>query len=578
MPNGQPIDEQLRRYAEGRILSLRTTRYSWWSHARDLADFILPRRYQWLTTPNQMNRGSPINQHILDSTGTLAARNLSSGIMSGVSSPTRPWFRLKIGRIDSTRTSPVSLWLADVERLAYLICKESNFYDSIAQVYFDAVVFPAGVILIYEDYDNVINCFTPCFGEFYLSLDGQFRPTVFAREFTMTVDALVGEYGIENVSPTVKALYEQVDGAGKSKEVIVAHLLEPNTDPGKSGIAKEFLFYEVYWEWGGTATPQNGGDTRGKFLRKKGYYEQLAIPLLWDRTGNDPYGRCPGMDALPDVKQLQLESRRKAQAIDKGTNPPMVFDIQLKNQPASMLPGGSTFVSGFSQTGNAGAAPIYGNWRPDIASMTADLEEVRARIKTTFFNDVLQTMAQLRAQTSSNVTAAEVDATRAEALVLLGPVLNRIATALKLMIERIFSIMARTPGLLPEAPPEIQGKAITIEFDSILAVAQAAAAAGGIERLLALSGNLAAIDPATLDGLDLDFIQAKYGSLMRVDPRAIRSPEALMAIRQQRAQQQAQMQQAEMAEKMAAGAKTLSETDIGGGRNVLEAAIGGGPV
>lgn len=575
MPNEAPTNEALRRYAEGRILSLRNTRYSWWVHARELADFILPRRYRWLITPNQMNRGSPINQHILDSTGTLAARNLSSGIMSGVSSPTRPWFRLKIGRIDSTRTSPISLWLADVERLAYLICKESNFYDSVAQLYFDAVVFPAGVILIYEDYDNVINCFNPCFGEYYLDLDGQFRPTVFAREFTMTVAAVVDEYGIDNVSPTVKALYEQPDGSGKSREIIVAHLLEPNTDPAKSGIAKEFAFYEVFWEWGGTASPQNGGASRDKFLRKKGYYDQLAIPLLWDRTGNDPYGRSPAMDALPDVKQLQLESRRKAQAIDKGTNPPMVFDIQLKNQPASMLPGGATYVSGFSQTGNAGAAPIYGNWKPDIQAMKEDLEEVRARIRTTFFNDVLQTMAQLRAQTSSNVTAAEVDATRAEALVLLGPVLNRIVTALKLAIERIFAIMARTPGLLPPAPPEIQGSPITIEFDSILAVAQAAAAAGGIERLLALAGNLAAVDPATTDGLDLDFILAKYGSLMRVDPRSIRSPEELIAIRQQRAQQQALQQKAELAEKMAAGAKTLSETDIGGGRNVLQAAMGG---
>jgi len=59
-------------------------------------------------------------------------------------------------------------------------------------------------------------------------------------------------------------------------------------------------------------------------------------------------------------------------------------------------------------------------------------------------------------------------------------------------------------------------------------------------------------------------------SLLNNDPKMIRSPEALATIRQQRAQQQAQAQQAEMAEKMAAGAKTLSETDVGGGRNALQ--------
>ena len=93
------------KHVNGRLLGLRANRYSWWAHARELADYLLPRRYKWLVTPNQMSRGSPVNQHILDSTGTLAARNLASGMMSGISSPTRPWFKLKIGYTDSTKFS-----------------------------------------------------------------------------------------------------------------------------------------------------------------------------------------------------------------------------------------------------------------------------------------------------------------------------------------------------------------------------------------------------------------------------------------------------------------------------------------
>src|SRR5580692_8071014 len=131
-PYASPKDILLRGYQQGRLLGMRVNRYSWWTHARELADFILPRRYKWLITPNQMNRGSPINQHILDSTATLAARNLAAGMMSGISSPTRPWFKLKIGRIDSTQTSPISLWLAECERLMYLVFAESNFYNAIA--------------------------------------------------------------------------------------------------------------------------------------------------------------------------------------------------------------------------------------------------------------------------------------------------------------------------------------------------------------------------------------------------------------------------------------------------------------
>ena len=45
-----------RRYVEGRLMGLRTNRYSWWVHWKELADYFLPRRYKWLITPNQMSR------------------------------------------------------------------------------------------------------------------------------------------------------------------------------------------------------------------------------------------------------------------------------------------------------------------------------------------------------------------------------------------------------------------------------------------------------------------------------------------------------------------------------------------
>jgi hypothetical protein len=124
------VDAAALRYSQGRLLSLRNYRYSWWTHWRELADYFLPRRYRWIITPNMQSRGSPINQHILDSTGVICARNLASGLVSGKSSPTRPWFKLRVGTIDSTLTSPTSLWLAECERILYLIFAESNFYAS----------------------------------------------------------------------------------------------------------------------------------------------------------------------------------------------------------------------------------------------------------------------------------------------------------------------------------------------------------------------------------------------------------------------------------------------------------------
>jgi hypothetical protein len=575
MPALSEVDEKYHSHVNERLLGLRVNRYSWWVHGRELADFLLPRRYKWLITPNQMTRGSPINQHILDSTGTLAARNLASGMMSGISSPTRPWFRLKVGWQDSTQTSPISLWLAECERLMMLVFQASNFYNSIAVVYFDLVIFGSAVMLIYEDFDNVINCVNPCFGEYYLDNDGKYRPSIFFREFTLTVDQVVNEFGEENVSDQVKRLY----GEGKAaltREIIVAHAIEPNDDGRDFGIPKNFKFREAYWEWGGSVYPQGGyANIHQGFLRKRGFHEAPNIAVRWDLVSNDAYGRSPGMDALPDVKQLQQEVRRKGQAIDKTVNPPMLADVQLKNQPASLLPGGVTYIAGMMQAANSGFTTAYGNWRPDIAAISEDLNEVRERIRKVFFNDVFQVISQF--ETRSNVSATEIDARRSEALIMLGPVLERIQhELLSPTIERVFAVMSRA-GVLPPPPAEIQGANIDIEYISMLLQAQLASATSGIERTLQMAGSLAGLDPGVMDNIDTDFALAKYSTLMNNDPRIIRSPAQLAQIRQQRAQQQQQEQQnamADRAQKLSAGAENLSNVDVGGGKNAIQQMLG----
>lgn len=562
-PKPNSPDVFFRKSSESRMIGLRVNRFSYWVHWRELADYILPRRYKWLITPNQMLRGSPINGHILDSTGTLAARNLAAGMMMGCSDPTKRWFRYKVGHIDSTQTSPISLWLAEVERLIGMILAESNFYDSLAIFYFDLVVFGTASMLIYEDYDNVIRCYNPCLGEYYVDNDGQYRPTVFAREFTNTVSQAGGEFGVENLSPSIARLWSE-GGTSLTRELVIAHCIEPNQDGRKYGIPEHFKFRECYWEWGGSASPQGGSSYSPGLLRKRGFYESPSIVCRWDLVSNDAYGRSPGMDALPDIKQLQLETKRLSQGIDKMVNPPMVADIQMKNQPASLLPGGVTYVSGMTQ-GKVGFAPAY-EVNPQVDKMMQQMEQVQARIKETNYNNLFQTISQF--ETRSNVTATEIDARRAEAMLMLGPVLERLNhEAFAPIHDRVFGIASRS-RVLPPAPPEIQGKHLNVQFTSMIELAQNANQAAGIERLFNMVGALAGIDPAAADNVDIDYGLDKVSYLYNNDPKLIRSPQALAIIRQQRAAQQQQASiaaQADTAQKIAGGAKTLAETPMTGG-------------
>lgn len=561
---------ELRKTMDGRLLGLRVNRYSFWTHWRDLADYILPRRYKWLITPNMMARGSPINGHILDSTGTLAARNLAAGMMTGCTDPTKRWLRLRINELDSTQTNPISLWLAECERLLFLIFQQSNFYNAMAVLYFDLVVFGTAILIIYEDFENVIHCYNPCAGEYYLDVDDKLEPTVMYREFTLTIPQVVKKFGEENVSPGVWRQWKE-GGPSLTRELIIAHGIEPNDNARKYGIPSHFKYRECYWEWGGSTSPQGGAAFSPGFLRKRGYHELPFAGARWDLVANDAYGRCPAMDALGDIRQLQHENRRKGQAIDKQVNPPLIADVQLKNQPASLLPGGITYVAGMMSQGRPGMAPVY-TVMPQLKDMLEDMNEVRDRIKKIFFNDLFQTISQF--ETRSNVTATEIDARRAEAMVMLGPVLERLdKEVLAPAVARTFQI-AKRAGIIPPAPPEIQGMAINLQFVSMLEQAQSAAQASGIERLFGVVGSLAGIDPQAADNVDIDFGLEKMNHLLHNDPRLIRSQGQLQQIRANRAQQAQQQQQAMMAEKLSKGAATLANIDVGGGRTAAGMMMG----
>lgn len=548
----------LRQHLSGRLAGLRTDRYSFWAHWQELASYILPRRYRWLITPNQYNRGSPINGTILDSTGTIAARVLANGMFSGICSPTRPWFKLKIQGFDMESTNPVTIWLAECERRLFRIFAESNFYNAMAVLFHDLVVFNSACALVYEDFDDVIRLYNPALGEFYFGNSDRMKVDTVYREFTLTVGQTVQQFGIENCSPEVQTAFRN-GGASLQSEIKIGHAIEPISTWGpKDG---DFLFREVYWEI---------GSADDLTLKQSGFYEFPGLCPRWELTGNDAYGRGPGMEALPDIKQLQQETKRKAQAIDKMVNPPMVADVTLKNQPASLLPGGVTYVAGLSSGNNAGFRPAY-QVAPQINELTMDITEIQTRIKSIFFNDLFLMISQLETVRS----ATEIDSRREEKIIQLGPVLERFENeALDPVIDRSFAIAMRA-GLLPPPPPEIQGAFIQVEYVSMLASAQKAAKTTGIERTFAMAGNLAAVKPDVLDNIDFDKGITKYSNLLDVDPDLIRDPKIVQKMRADRAKQEAAMQDAAMAQAAAQTGKVLSETDVGGGLNAIQALTGG---
>jgi len=324
---------------------LENERSSFLSHWRDLGEHILPRRPRFTTSEN--NKGDRKNQKIIDATATMAARTLRSGMMSGVTSPARPWFRLSIPDPQYMESGPVKDWLHIVtERMSATFIK-SNLYNVLPTVYGDMGVFGTAAMMVEEDFDDVMRFYVFPIGSYAIAVNDKLKVDIFYREFRMTVRQVVDRFGVrdrsgkviwDNISNSVRSQYES--GHGEAW-VDVCHMIRPNQDFDDSKVeSKHKKFSSCYYEKGSS---KSAGD-EDKILREMGYDYFPVLCPRWEVTGEDVYGtECPGMIALGDIRALQLMQKKKAQAIEKMVNPPMVAPTSMANTKISLLPGDVSF-------------------------------------------------------------------------------------------------------------------------------------------------------------------------------------------------------------------------------------------
>lgn len=535
--------ETKRQRYDRRLQALKTERTGWEPSWRDISDWIQPWRSRFTVT--EADQGNRKNQKLINETPYLSSRTLASGMMAGVTSPARPWFKLEVPDPELMESAAVKQWLHEVERRMRGAMGKSNLYNALHQFYSELGTFGTSSFIIVEDDEDIFRAVPLTIGSYYLANGYKLRVDTLYREFEMSVRQLVQQFGRDNVSHGVRTAY---DNGNLEERREVVHLIEPNDerDPRKADNSN-MAYRSVYYEKGAQ------GD---KLLSESGFQEWPAPTARWEVLGEDTYGYGPGHAAIGSSRALQTLEKRKAQAIEKMVNPPMNVPSSMKAKRYSLLPGAVNHVD-VTGNGNAKAEPAH-NVNLPIQYVQQDINDTESRIGRTFYADLFLMLAN---DDRSNVTAREIQERHEEKLLMLGPVLERLQTELlDPSIDRVFGIMQRN-GHLPEPPEEIQGIELRVEYVSVMAQAQKLVGVGAIERISSFVGNLAGADPTVLDKLDLDQAIDQYGQAVSAPPDIIRSDDAVQAIREQRAQQQQAQQMAEAAQQGAQGAKLLSETD-----------------
>jgi len=519
-------DTVLRDFYQRRVSSLRTERQSFIDHWKSVAEFIKPRRGRFFTSDR--NKGDRRWASIINSRGTQALRIARAGLLSGTMSPSRPWFLLVPYDKALLENHAVQTWLYKVRDIILEVFNDSNFYNMVPTLLEELVLFGTGAMFHVDDFDDVARFYTHTAGSYMIDQNERFQVRTFAREYEATVEQLIGQFGKSNVSMSVKDKYDKGDyGAWYP----VVHIITPNprADAGRVGI-RNAAFRSAYYE--------PGNNDKDKFLEQSGFYEFPVYTPRWELTGEDIYAtNCPAMTALGDIKGLQMEERRKAQAIDKQVNPPLHGPTSLQNRPVSSLPGGINLYD--TGPDSRGLRPVY-EVTPDLRGMMEDINAVERRIDDAFYVNLFLAITAMEGIQPRN--QMELSERNQERLLQLGPVLEQLhGELLNQAVTRVFNQCDRA-GVLPDAPKELQSKPLKVRYISALAMAQRAVATTGIERVAAFTTSLVAAQLSDGKKFNADQAVGEYAQAIGTPPGII-VPDDIVAEQRQAEQQAALAQQ-----------------------------------
>jgi len=541
------MPEPLKQLLTQRYSQLWTDQSTWRDHWQQIAEQQQPRRARFYD--KDANKGDKRNAKIVNNTPLIAMRVAAAGMMAGITSPARQWFRLTHPDPDLLKSSKVRAYLFRREALMTNIIAKSNIYNALAgAVYPDTLAFGTHATFFEEDTESIVRFYPQAIGEYVLSTSNRGVIDTLGRDVPMTTRQLVQSFGLKNVSGVVK---DQYDKGIYDQLHRVIHFVHPNEDYNPKVLGSK--------KWASRWFEKNDYGEPDKFLRQSGYGRFPVLAPRWALTNSvsDVYGFSPGMDALGDCKELQHLEKRKATIVDKISDPTLAIPEDMRNQRISLVPGDHVLVPRTAQ--GQRIEPIQ-SLAPGAPTAVQDLiDRVEQRVAKAFYADLwLQIINDDRTQPR---TAREIAERHEEKMLQLGPVVQRAEDELlDPLIDYVYERVDEL-GLQEDPPKELQGQALGIEYISVMAQAQRLVNVSSTERFVSFALGFAQAKPEALDKLDADAIVEDMGVILGVNPRYIVDQDVVDEQRAQRAKQNQAAQQGEAMLKAAKGAKDASSTE-----------------
>lgn len=553
---------------------------------RKLQRYILPETGRFECPRNEDAESG--YEYIYDATATDAIDVLGAGMLGGMTSPARPWFRLTTRSPELDENSNVKKWLSDVQREMLMVFAKSNVYQALNNAYLELACYGTACLVALPSDRHVIHLHEMTMGDYWIEEDSEHRVNTVYRQIIMTAEQMVTTFGKNAVSKRVLKAYENPATCFQTFTVIQAIEPRPDYDRTKKDNLnmpyRSVYFEEIEGTYANSVDADNitSVPSKDRILREEGFKSFPCLVPRWTASKRSPYGRSPGMKALGVVIALQEETAIKDRSVDYTVNPPVLVPEEYESKPLDFGPGGVSYCN------LSLAQQVKTAWdvKLDLNAVSVDIQDKRQSINNYFYKDLFMMLAQTARY---GRTAYEVEKLDKEKMLIMGPVLERLhLELLDPLIATTLQCMERF-GLIPEIPDELKAeqvdlfgerkyvdihgepykeamddaKAISeqvnIEYVSILAQAQRAAGVDAMSTYVQSLAGASQVWQNAVDMLDVDKWCRTLADQLGVDPELIPSQEDVDAARDQRAQQMQQAQQLDAMQRMASAARDIPQ-------------------
>lgn len=485
---------------------------------QDISDNVVGRR----TFSNSITPGTNRMVRIYDTTALMSGQMLAGALHGLMVPPASDFKRVTVDPPELRDFEEVDQWLDMADRKLDFVLRDPRFgFAEAASEALHEVTFFGTMGTYVEDLAGHGPLFTAApLQNFSVDVSRFGKPERIFRTRMWKASHILSEFGDNITDPRVLADLNR-DPDGKFK---VVQLVHPSKEAKNPKSRRKFRSVYILKD-------------RKVKLEESGFFTNPWQVARWDTDPGESYGRGPGFTSLSDAKMMNRMKEAIIRVGERNAEPPVFAPHELVLGGINLEPNAMNYyepglfnsdaVRPFLNAGETGLS---------VEMLTSTQNSIRGH----FLNHLIQ-LPQSAEMSAAQFAGIEESVSR-----LLVPQMSRISNEwIDPMLTRTLDILERS-GMIPRRPQILRQAGVNVRIDYLSPgiraqkITEARAVVGAYSDL----APIAAQRPEVFDIYDADFAARIIAEAHGVSPGMQRSAEYVANVRQIRAKQQQEANEA----------------------------------